>query len=59
MVSVGEFVGLTLLGMILLGIGWYASPIGFGFQVLVGVVGAIFLIVGILGIIDKLTSSNN
>jgi hypothetical protein len=58
MASLRDFAWLTLVGIVLLGVGWYAPFIGFGFQVLVGIVGVIFLIVGILGVIDKLGSSD-
>lgn len=58
MPSLGEFALLAIVGIVIIGFAWYAPFIGFGFQVLVGIAGAIFLIVGLLGVIDKLVSSD-
>ena len=47
--GVGTGVGLSILGIIFIAVAYYV-PIGIGFQLLIGVVGAIFLIVGVLSL---------
>ncbi len=51
--SISANVGLVLLGIIMLIFAYYV-PIGVGFQLLVGAVGALFIIVGILFLVGDL-----
>jgi hypothetical protein len=48
-----EFIVLVLVGVVLLGIASYVPSIGFLFQVLVGLIGVIFLLAGIVAILRK------
>ena len=55
MATIIEFIVLVLVGVVLLGIASYVPSVGLVFQVLIGLIGIIFLLAGILAILRKST----
>jgi hypothetical protein len=52
MASLRDLAWLTIVGIIMVGFAWYAPFVGWGLQWLIGGVGVLFLILGILGLLD-------
>lgn len=56
MAKISELLGLVLLGLVMMVFAYFASFIGIGFQLLIGGIGGVFIVVGILGLFDVVIS---
>lgn len=56
-VSVSKMILLVLIGIIMMVFAYYLSIIGIGFQLLIGGIGAVFIVIGILGLFGIVLST--